>query len=119
MEVSATQDTDKEIQDQMILLAASNHDIETLRMLLRKGSASVQDPETGFTPLHAAIAACEDIEPSSNGANGAHSPNEQSRPQASGNAESQIQAAARTMKLLLINGAIWNDVDRNARMPCS
>lgn len=117
MEVSATQDTDKEIQDQMILLAASNHDIETLRMLLRKGSASVQDPETGFTPLHAAIAACEDIEPSSNGANGAHSPNEQSRPQASGNAESQIQAAARTMKLLLINGAIWNDVDRKNETP--
>jgi hypothetical protein len=43
---------------QTILLAAANHDLETLKPLLRvPGAASVQDPETGFTPLHAAIQA--------------------------------------------------------------
>ncbi|KAK5051322.1 Arginine N-methyltransferase 2, partial [Cryomyces antarcticus] len=50
-------DTDDKTSE--ILLAASNHDLETLRTLLRTGSANVQDADTGFTPLHAAIAACE------------------------------------------------------------
>ena len=44
-----------------ILLAATNHDLEALRRLLGSdvGAANVQDPDTGFAPLHAAIAACE------------------------------------------------------------
>ena len=48
-----------DLQTQEILLAASNHDVRALRDLLRNSSANVQDPETGITPLHAAILACE------------------------------------------------------------
>ncbi|KAJ5029535.1 hypothetical protein J3E72DRAFT_283532, partial [Bipolaris maydis] len=52
-------DTETDLQTQSILLAAANHDTASLRNLLRNSSANVQDSETGFTPLHAAIAACE------------------------------------------------------------
>lgn len=134
MESAPNQDLDADddnndivIQDQLILLAASHHDIETLRTLLRTGSASVQDPETGFTPLHAAIAACEDDQGTTNpsattAVNGAQ-----------GNAETvelemaksdvdvaraaAVEGAAKTMKLLLQRGAIWNDVDKGNETP--
>ena len=109
---------DPDAQAQLILLAASHHNLESLRNLLRTGSASVQDQETGFTPLHAAVAACESSPtgvvygPSSNGhvngtVNGDHSVT----------AESDIEAAAKTMRLLLQNGAIWNDVDQKNETP--
>ncbi|MCJ1249278.1 Arginine N-methyltransferase 2 [Trapelia coarctata] len=59
------QEADLELEAQLILLAASNHNIEALRTLLRTGSANIQDPDTGYTPLHSAIAACENSPPSS------------------------------------------------------
>ena len=119
-------ENDEEIQTQLILLAAANHDVESLRSLLRKGSASAQDPETGFTPLHSAIAALEDAPDSP-----ANLLNENavSVPQRNGRSDAQvegkvredeaadIEAAAKTMKLLLQNGAIWNDIDRNDETP--
>lgn len=119
------QEVDPDLQSQLILLAASHHNLETLRVLLRTGSANVQDPETGFTPLHAAIAACDttiDIsstaqEASSDGAlpnggvNGAING-------VNGHAEeSDVEAAAKTIRLLLQNGAIWNDVDEKNETP--
>lgn len=61
MEAESTETADSYLETQSILLAASNHDLKTLRTLLRTGSASVQDPETKSTPLHAAIAACEGL----------------------------------------------------------
>ncbi|KAF7951166.1 uncharacterized protein EAE97_002717 [Botrytis byssoidea] len=80
---------------QTILLAASNHDLVALKPLLRvPGAASVQDPETGFTPLHAAIASCED------------SPSYE-----------DIEAAKATIKELFLSGAIWNDLDTNNETP--
>ena len=118
MDTEAEQDVDTDTQAQLILLAASHHNIESLRPLLRTGSASVQDPETGFTPLHAAVAACEplpNVEQDKenhnthvNGtANGDHSDSKQS----------EVEAAAKTMRLLLQNGAIWNDVDKSNETP--
>lgn len=109
---------DADAKAQLILLAASHHNIESLRLLLRTGSASVQDQETGFTPLHAAIAACESSPtgvvngPSANGhingiVNGDYSVT----------AKSDVEAAAKTMRLLLQNGAIWNDVDKKNETP--
>lgn len=112
-----TQETDGDVQDQLILLAASHHDIETLRTLLRKGSASFQDPGTGFTPLHAAIAACEDGEPTSNGTEHGHVGDGTGERTTNGNTESTIEAAAKTMKLLLQKGAIWNDIDEKNETP--
>ncbi|KAL9611670.1 MAG: hypothetical protein Q9167_003699 [Letrouitia subvulpina] len=106
-------DPDPAIQGQLILLAASHHDLESLRTLLRTGSANVQSPETGFTPLHAAIAACDPVIRAKQ-ANGIHN---------SGHSNEIIEqediegSAGETVKLLLQRGAIWNDVDKNNETP--
>lgn len=118
MDTETISEADLDIQAQLILLAASHHNIESLRTLLRTGSASVQDPESGFTPLHAAIAACE---PSPHGATDKEYPTGHVNGTANGDrsstVESDVEAAARTMRLLLQNGAIWNDVDKNNETP--
>ncbi|KAF2108338.1 arginine N-methyltransferas-like protein [Lophiotrema nucula] len=111
-----------DLATQSLLLAAANHDIRALRDLLRNTSANIQDTETGFTPLHAAIAACEPDAPSEdtkqvNGhTNGVASngvaveePNEQRK--------QELEAAVKTIKLLFENGAIWNDLDVNGETP--
>ena len=116
---------DADTQTQLILLAASHHNLESLRGLLHTGSASVQDPETGFTPLHAAIAACD---PSSkatlevqHGSSITSAPNGCVNGVTNGeekeNGESEVEAAAKTTRLLLQNGAIWNDADNNNETP--
>jgi len=80
---------------QTILLHASQHDLAALKPFLRvPGNASVQDPETGYTPLHAAIAACEDA-PS----------------------EEDIEKAVAVVKELFLSGAIWNDLDVKNETP--
>ncbi len=118
MEAETATEADPDTQAQLILLAASHHNIESLRTLLRTGSASAQDPETGFTPLHAAIAACE---PSPNGVVGSENSNGHLNGTVNGDhgstTESDVEAAAKTVRLLLQNGAIWNDVDRKDETP--
>jgi protein arginine N-methyltransferase 2 len=102
-----------DLQTQSILLAAANHDLTALRDLLRNSSANVQDPESGFTPLHAAIAACEpDNEDGAVETNGETNGTTKEQQQ-----EQEIEAAVRTMKLLFENGAIWNDLDANNETP--
>ena len=125
MEVQQAIEPDLELETQEILLASSNHDLETLRTLLRAGSANVQDPDTGFTPLHAAIAACEpdpenaaSVEAPVSAINGDVNPNgglESST--TNGSQEALLEAAKKTMRLLLMNGAIWNDLDKNNETP--
>ena len=110
MEAEAVQEDSPDVQAQLTILAASHHDVESLRPLLRIGSASVQDSETGSTSLHAAIAACE---PSSNGL---VLDSEHLNGRVNGT-RSDVEAAAKTVKLLLQNGAIWNDVDKNNETP--
>ena len=118
MNTETVQGADPVLQAQLILLAASHHNIESLRPLLRTGSASVQDPETGFAPLHAAIAGCE---PPLNGVEDKGTPNGHvdgiSNGDNSSTAGSDVEAAAKTIRLLLQNGAIWNDVDNNNETP--
>lgn len=139
-------------QNHLILIAASKHDLDSLSNLLRTGSASVQDPETKNTPLHAAIAACEvsspsDLLPSNQKDDnfacdrGAIEENgvsrstlgpgqEQEEEQDIKGAEGQnggnggnisrnrkIEAATQTLRLLLENGAIWNDVNIDDETP--
>lgn len=107
-------DIDLDVQE--ILLAASQHDQSKLRQLLRTQSmlpdaANVKDTESGFSPLHAAIAACEpDTETA--GTNGATTSN--SKP--SLDAET-VKSAVETVKFLLQEGAIWNDLDANNETP--
>ena len=118
MEAESVPEVDPDIQAQLTLLAASHHNTDSLRTLLRTGNASVQDAETGFTPLHAAIAACE---PSPQHAIIGESHGENVNGVADGDhnngAGSDVEAAAKTVKLLLQNGAIWNDVDENNETP--
>ncbi|KAL5003333.1 protein arginine N-methyltransferase 2 [Aspergillus recurvatus] len=109
-------DVDLGIQE--VLLAASQHDTAKLRRLLRANDAAgnpanVKDPETGYSPLHAAIVACEPDEEEvvkTNGvqANGEGHTSEQ---------ESTVEAAVQTVRLLLQEGAIWNDLDLNNETP--
>lgn len=101
------------LQDQYILLAASNHDLDSLRKLLRAGSANVQDSDTGFTPLHSAIAACVPSLPPTPNRIETNSDNLER----SGSSSNIQDAASRTVKLLLENGAIWNDVDAHDETP--
>ena len=127
--VSEPQEPDPEIVTQMILLASSHHDLETLRTLLRKGSANVQDPETGYTPLHAAIAACESPEgeePHSATSGDKAGISLENGDSSHGSADgalidadelNDVQKAAKAMRLLLQNGAIWNDLDNNDETP--
>ena len=108
-------DVDTDLQTQSVLLAAANHDISSLRNLLRNSSANVQDAETGFTPLHAAIAACEpdgdDKTKTNVGANGAEDDRKVK------DQKQVIEAAVKTMKFLFENGAIWNDFDASGETP--
>ncbi len=123
---------DIDLHMQEILLAASQHDLTALRHLLRSysfpdcDSVDVQDPETSFTPLHAAIAACEvevetesTISPTS--VNG-YSPHQRiSGIPAASDGPSQeaelILGAQETVRCLLQNGAIWNQLDKNNETP--
>lgn len=105
-------DVQTDLSTQSILLAAANHDIPSLRNLLRNTSANVQDAETGFTPLHAAIAACEpdEDEKATGTANGESDSTKEAE-------KDQTEAATKTVKLLFENGAIWNDLDANGETP--
>ena len=118
MEAETVPETDPDIQDQLLLLAASHHNINSLRTLLRTGNASVQDAETGFTPLHAAIAACESSpQHTVNGESHGENVNGVADGDHNNGAGSDVEAAAKTVKLLLQNGAIWNDVDGKNETP--
>jgi type IV protein arginine methyltransferase len=94
-----------------ILLAATNHDLDALRRLFHNNDAKVQDADTGFSPLHAAIAACEPDEDLNDdiGVNGEGDA-------INGHALGEESALA-TVKLLFENGAIWNELDKNDETP--
>ncbi|KAI5236018.1 arginine N-methyltransferase 2 [Aureobasidium subglaciale] len=106
---------DTDTTDQEILLAATNHDLDSLRRLLRtpKGSANVVDSDTGMTPLHAAIAACEADEDT------AQDKQDMDVDEAATLNDTALEEdeALKTVKLLLENGAIWNDLDDNNETP--
>lgn len=94
---------------QSLLLAAANHDLPALRDLLKTTPATVQDPDTGYTPLHTAIAACEpDAEPNASGNDLGAAEQERSK---------TLDAGAESVRLLLQSGAIWNDLDKNNETP--
>jgi protein arginine N-methyltransferase 2 len=108
-------DIDTDTTEQEILLAATNHDLDSLRRLLRtpKGSANVVDSDTGMTPLHAAIAACEPDDDTAQDKKG------MDIDEAATLNDSALEEdeALKTVKYLLENGAIWNDLDDNNETP--
>jgi protein arginine N-methyltransferase 2 len=109
-----------DIDVQEILLAASQHNIPKLRQLIRENQsaenpANAKDPETGYTSLHSAIAACEpdSEEPETAAPNGTSTT---TTPNAEASAD-VIQAGRETVKFLLQEGAIWNDLDAKDETP--
>jgi type IV protein arginine methyltransferase len=113
---------DVDLHVQEILLASSQHDLTTLRHLLRSytfpgcNSVDVQDPDTGLCPLHCAIASCESSdkasEPQISG-----TPNESSASRPLEDETELIESGRETIKCLLHNGAIWNQLDKNNETP--
>ena len=95
----------------LVLLAAKEHDLSTLRELLRVESASVQDAETGATPLHAAITGARD-KLDDRLSKGSVSHGDGDKHQITVEDTSQ-----KTVQLLLEKGAIWNDTDENDETP--
>ncbi|KAI1486306.1 S-adenosyl-L-methionine-dependent methyltransferase [Biscogniauxia mediterranea] len=76
-----------------ILRRAWDHDLAGLKPLLSQasGRASVQEPTTGETPLHAAIRGCA--------------------------GQGDEERARAVVQELFLSGAIWNDVDSNGETP--
>lgn len=116
----ATPETD--VTTQAILLHAANHDIPALKPFLRvPGAASAQDPETGFTPLHAAIAACGPVSEGAAGSEAASaapaSGDEKAADEDASAVEDTEASAIATVTELFLSGAIWNDLDANGETP--
>ncbi len=125
-DVTMPEEHDPDLEVQKILLAASQHNLEALRTLLRTASANVQDPETGYTPLHAAIAALApedgpastDAQVKTNGhANGIANGGALSGDVEAPEEDEEMELAKNTLKLLFQSGAIWNDLDKNNETP--
>ncbi|KAI1775580.1 arginine N-methyltransferase 2 [Hypoxylon cercidicola] len=84
-----------------ILHRAWHHDLAGLKPLLgAPGRASVQEPTTGETPLHAAVRACAPANRS-----------------ALDDGDEVVDGAGGVVRELLLRGAIWNDVDGNDETP--
>ncbi|KAH7376094.1 arginine N-methyltransferase 2 [Plectosphaerella cucumerina] len=91
----------------LILYDAWAHDTADLKKILdQPGKASVQDPATGETPLHAAIRAC-----------GPSPYLGVSEAEAADIDDTVAQEAAEAVHELFLSGAIWNDVDNNDETP--
>jgi protein arginine N-methyltransferase 2 len=85
-----------------IIYHAWHHDLAGLKPLLNvPGRATVQEPTTGETPLHAAIRACGPASKAAGEENDAVS----------------IKDVQAVVEELFFSGAIWNDVDSNNETP--
>ena len=124
--VPLSEDTDLHIQE--ILLAASSHDIRTLNTLIDTYSfpncraVDVQDSETGFTPLHAVIAACEDDDNDYGNdvaMTGVEEVDDLRHELRTGQEPrtALLAGAKETVAFLLENGAIWNQLDSHDETP--
>ncbi|KEZ44363.1 Arginine N-methyltransferase 2 [Scedosporium apiospermum] len=97
---------------QQILYHAWARDLSGLKPLLNvPGHASIQDPTTGETPLHAAIRSCGPADP--NTTTPATGTTEGEDAEIDGAVEEAIEA----VRELFFSGAIWNDVDNNNETP--
>ncbi|PGH36537.1 hypothetical protein GX50_00573 [[Emmonsia] crescens] len=114
---------DVDTDTQEILLAASQHNIPRIRQLIRanekaENPVNVKDPETGYTPLHAAIAACEPDTEESTGSHQAPNGTTNGDSRAAPNASASVADRGRdVVKFLLQEGAIWNDLDAKNETP--
>jgi type IV protein arginine methyltransferase len=92
-----------------IIAAAAFHDNVALQQCIDSFSfegckaVDVQEPDKGYTPLHAAIVACDGPD--------------RDDPAAKAGYEEQEALAYETIKVLFENGAIWNQLDRDDETP--
>ena len=105
---------DADTSTEEILLAATNHDLDALRKLFETHDAKVQDADSGYSPLHAAIAACEPDEELKGEKSDVKLNGEGNA--INGHALSE-ESALETVRLLFENGAIWNELDSNDETP--
>ena len=132
--LNPTENIDSDMRTQEIILAAAHHDIPALRSILNddkedpRVKASCKDPETGYTPLHAAVAS---LAPALTPDSPAPAPNGHDSANEGGSAgrdadyeagdgkegDEQMERAVRTAELLLQNGAVWNELDANDETP--
>lgn len=83
-----------------VLHHAWAHDVSGLKKLLDvRERASAQDPQTGETPLHAAIRACGPVDDDGD------------------TDDLSVEEAKEALQELFFSGAIWNDVDCNNETP--
>ncbi len=126
--MSQIQNPEDEENANAILLAARCHHLDHLRSFLQTGSANVQDPETGSSPLHMAISSLgpsddddEEQAPQLTNGHGSNSGNqEEDHPKlthVSTISTDKLEAAKQTVALLFQNGAIWNDLDKKGETP--
>lgn len=132
MEADDPLKSELDIETQEILLAASNHDLPRLQALTRaynkeENPVNVKDSETGYTPLHSAIAACERDDDGQE--DGPAQMNRDGYPNGKSHLDNVDMAwqkeavdaveeeAAAVLQYLLQEGAIWNDLDANDETP--
>ncbi|KAK5465966.1 Arginine N-methyltransferase 2 [Exophiala xenobiotica] len=102
----ATDGQNLDNQIAQVIQASSKHDLGALEKCVNEYSfrdckaVDVQDPATGFSPLHAAIALCRS---STDGE--------------ASEVSSQQDAAISVIRFLLENGAIWNQLDNHDETP--
>ncbi|KAK5234504.1 Arginine N-methyltransferase 2 [Exophiala xenobiotica] len=102
----ATDGQNLDNQIAQVIQASSKHDLGALEKCVNEYSfrdckaVDVQDPATGFSPLHAAIASCRS---STDGE--------------ASEVSSQQDAAISVIRFLLENGAIWNQLDNHDETP--
>lgn len=88
-----------------VLYHAWGHDLSGLKKLVNdRSKASLQDPKTGETPLHAAIRACGPAD-------------EPSGEEEDEGEDGCVEEAREVVNQLFFSGAIWNDVDANNETP--
>lgn len=90
-----------------VLTKAWHHDVQAIKKLLdAPGKASLQDPTTGETPLHAAIRSC-----------GLAAPAQEAEEEVPLEQKQELEKAKATVAELLLWGGIWNDVDDHNETP--
>ncbi|KAF3935414.1 hypothetical protein ABW20_dc0104164 [Dactylellina cionopaga] len=102
---------------QLLLLAAKDHTLPTLRSILRSQTPNVQEPSTLRTPLHIAILACEGLSSEEKSATNGGGPTHTSKEPLDELSLPTLTKAEKTLELLLQNGAIWNSLDVNNETP--
>ncbi|KAI5854509.1 arginine N-methyltransferase 2 [Durotheca rogersii] len=96
-----------------ILYYAWHHDLGRLKRLLEApGRASVREPTTGETPLHAAIRSCAPVNQSA-----LKGRNDGTSTEGSADDSRVADNATAVVNELFRSGAIWNDVDSNNETP--